>query len=182
MMLLKIFQRKLLIPLLFFAVLFTTSCRKYLIIDDYFSDELKLDTVFAETRHVKAYLWGTAGMFPDEGNIQIHNHTPGPLATDEGFTAFSTGAGYSGVRFILGEVNANNLHSLNTWGHYYKIIRKCNTIVSRIDEAKDMTTEDRFNILAYARFIRAYAYYNILVDFGSPILLGDEIIESNASL
>jgi hypothetical protein len=179
---LKIFQRKLLIPFLFFAVLFTTSCRKYLIIDDYFSDELKLDTVFAQTRHVKAYLWGTSSMFPDEGNIQNNNHTPGPFATDEGFTAFSTGAGYNGIRFILGEVNASNLFSLNTWGLYYKIIRKCNTIVSRIDEAKDMTNEDRFYILAYARFMRAYAYYNILIDFGPPILLDDEIIESNATL
>lgn len=182
MKLLKIFQRKFWIALLFFVVLFSTSCRKYLVVDDYFGDELKLDSVFAQSRHVKAYLWGTAGMFPDEGNILLNSHTPGPFATDEGFTAFSTSPGYNGIRFVLGEINASNLFTLNTWGNYYKIIRKCNTIVSRIDEAKDMKNEDRFYILAHARFMRAYAYYNILVDFGPPILLGDEIIESNAAL
>lgn len=182
MKLLKIYQRKFLIPLLLFVLLLPTSCKKYLSVDDYFSDELKLDTVFAQARHVKAYLWGTAGMFPDDGNIQLASHTPGPFATDEGFTSFATGSGYNGIRFILGDVNASNLFNMNTWGLYYKIIRKCNTIVSRIDEAKDLTTNDRFYILAHARFMRAYAYYSILMDFGPPILLGDEIIESNASL
>ena len=180
MKLLKIVQRKLLVPLLFIAILLP-SCRKYLTVDNYFSDELKLDTVFAQTRHIEAYLWGTAGMFPDEGNLQLNSHTPGPFATDEGFTSFPSG-GYNGIRYVLGDVTASNLFTLNTWSNYYKIIRKCNTIVSRIDEAKDMTTNDRFYILAYARFMRAYAYYNILMDFGPPIILGDEVIESNAAL
>jgi len=151
-------------------------------VDSYFSDELKLDTVFAQTRYVKAYLWGTAGLFPDEGRLQNTSHTPGPFATDEGFTSFLTSSGYSGMRFVLGEVTASNLYSMNTWGSYYKIIRKCNTIFARIDEARDMGTTDRFEILGNARFIRAYAYYNILMDFGPPILLGDEVIESNAQL
>lgn len=158
------------------------SCKDFLSVDNYFSDELKLDTVFAETRYVEAYMWGAASMFPDEGNLLINNYTPGPLATDEAFTAFLTLHGYNGMRFVLGEITAGSMHSLNTWGNYYRIIRKCNTILTRIDEAKDMTTKERFNILAYTRFIRAYAYYNILVDFGPPILLGDEVIESNASL
>jgi len=178
----KIYQIRFLTPVLLLTVLISASCRKYLTVDNYFSDELKLDTVFAKSRHIEAYLWGTASMFPDEGNLQLNSHTPGPFATDEGFTAFSTAPGYNGIRYVLGDVNAANLYSFNLWGHYYKIIRKCNTIVSRIDEAKDMTTTDRFTILAYARFIRAYAYYNILADYGPPILLGDEIIESNAVL
>ena len=182
MKLLTIIKRIYLIPVLFILVFAASSCKKFLSVDDYFSDELKLDTVFAETRHIKAYLWGTAARFPDEGDLQNSNYTPGPFATDEGFTSFLTSSGYNGIRFVLGEITANNMFDLNQWGNYYRIIRKCNTIFTRIDEAKDMTTTDRFYILSYARFIRAYAYYNILVDFGPPILLGDEIIESNAIL
>lgn len=159
-----------------------SSCKDFLSVDDYFSDELKLDTVFAQTRYIEAYMWGAAGMFPDEGNLQQNSHTPGPFATDEAFTAFLTVHGYNGMRFVLGEITADRLYSLNAWGTYYRIIRKCNTILTRIDEAKDMTTKERFDILAYTRFFRAYAYYNILIDYGPPILLGDEVIESNASL
>lgn len=168
--------------ILFLTTLLSTSCKDFLSVDDYFSDELKLDSVFKETRYLEAYLWGTAALFPDEGSLQNNSHTPGPYATDEGFTSFLTSSGYNGIRFVLGEITANNLYSLNTWGTYYKIIRKANTILTRIDEVEDLTTKDRANILANARFLRGYAYYNILVDFGPPIILGDDIVESNASI
>lgn len=167
------------------SVLFLSfsSCSDYLSIDNYFSDEIKLDSVFANTRYITAYMWGAANMFPDEGNILQNNYTPGPLATDEAFTSFlSTTHNYNGMAYVLGEVTPSSMRSFNTWGNLYKIIRKCNTIFNRIDEAKDMTTKERFEILGTTRFIRAYAYYNILVDFGSPILLGDEIMESNEKL
>lgn len=171
------------IPFLCFSMLLvSSSCKDYLNIDNYFSDELKLDSVFAQTRYVTDYMWGTAGLFPDEGNILDYNYTPGPLATDEAFTSFLTGSGYNGMRFVLGEITASRMYDLNMWGVYYRIIRKCNTIFKRIDEAKDMTTKERFNILANTRFMRAYAYYLILTDFGPPILLGDEIMPNNDPL
>lgn len=168
-----------------FLVLFLSffSCSDYLSIDEYFSDEIKLDSVFASTRYITAYMWGAANLFPDEGNLLQNNYTPGPLATDEAFTSFlSTTHNYNGMSYVLGEVTASSLRSFNTWGNLYRIIRKCNTIFNRIDEAKDMTTKERFEILGTTRFIRAYAYYNILVDFGPPILLGEEIMDSNEQL
>lgn len=164
-------------------MVYLSSCKDLLSVDNYFSDELKLDSVFAQTRYVEAYMWGAVALFPDEGNLLNGSHTPGPLATDEAFTSFFTSSGYNGMRFVLGEINANSMHSFHgVWGNMYKIIRKCNTILERIDEATDMTTRERFDIIGYTRFMRAYAYYNILMDFGPPIILGDEIIESNASL
>jgi len=170
------------IVLCLFLMVSISSCKDYLSIDNYFSDELKLDTVFSKTRYIEAYMWSAANMFPDEGNLFNNNYTPGPLATDEGFTGFLTEYSYNGMRYVLGEITAGNMYSLNTWGNQYKIIRKCNTILKRINEAKDMTTKERFNILGNTRFIRAYAYYNIIVDYGTPILLGDEVVESNESL
>jgi|LSQX01.2.fsa_nt_gb hypothetical protein len=164
-------------------MVYLSSCKDLLSVDNYFSDELKLDSVFAQTRYVEAYMWGAAALFPDEGNLLNGSHTPGPLATDEAFTSFFTSSGYNGMRFVLGEINANSMHSFHgVWGNMYKIIRKCNTILERIDEATDMTTRERFDIIGYTRFMRAYAYYNILMDFGPPIILDDEIIESNATL
>jgi hypothetical protein len=159
------------------------SCRDYLNVDGYFSDELKLDSIFAQTRYIEAYMWGAASMFPDEGNLVQTPYTPGPMASDEAFTMHSSsGTEYAGVSFVMGEISPSNLKSLDTWGNLYKIIRKCNTIISRIDEAADMTSSDRMYILGYTRFIRAYAYYSLLVDFGPPILLGDEIVETNETI
>jgi hypothetical protein len=171
----KIFN--ILIPL---VVLFP-SCKDFLSIDDYFSDEIKLDSVFAEKRYVEAYLWATSIFFSDEGSLLQQTRTPGPLATDEAFTAMAT-QHYNGMAFVLDEISARNLGALDIWSNMYLIIRRCNTIFKRIDEAKDMTTIEKFKIIGNARFMRAYAYYQLLLNMGPPILLGDEIIDNNESL
>lgn len=44
------------------------SCN-YLSIDDYFSDEIKIDEVFANKRNVQAYIWGMTGDLRDEGSL-----------------------------------------------------------------------------------------------------------------
>jgi hypothetical protein len=128
-------------------------------------------------------MWGMAAMFPDEGQIYQNPYTPGPLASDEAFTLFPTSSSRIwGMAFALGELTPDNLQSLNTWGNLYRIIRKCNTILARIDEASDWTATERLRILSYTRFYRAYAYYYLLLDFGPPILLGDEILENNEAI
>lgn len=58
------------------------SCN-YLSIDDYFSDEIKIDEVFANKRNVQAYIWGMTGDLRDEGSLYQDADFPGPLATDE---------------------------------------------------------------------------------------------------
>ena len=157
------------------------SCKDYLNIDSYFDNELKLDSVFAQKRYVEAYMWGITELFSDEGRLLYDNSTPGPLATDEGIAMYRPGQGetYMGMAFVQGEIRPDNLRGFNVWGNYYKIIRKCNTILKRMDEAKDLTASDRLRIMSYTRFFRAYAYYNILVDFGPPALLGDDLLENN---
>jgi hypothetical protein len=159
------------------------SCQDYLNIDKYFDDEFKMDSVFTQKRYIEAYMWGAADLFPDEAATIRNNYTPGPLATDEGFNNFRVENNlYHGLDFACGFVNPDQMKDFNKWGTYYKIIRKCNNIITHMDEAADMTYSDRFYIEGYTRFIRAYAYYNILVDFGPPILLGDETLNTNEDL
>lgn len=158
------------------------SCN-FLDVDRYFSDEIKIDSVFNSTRNVEAYMWGITSYFNDEGSIHQNADTPGPLATDEAFTMYETLHGYNGLRLVLNEINASNLYSFETmWKNSYIAIRKCNTLFQRIDEAADMTPLDRAEIMATTRFLRAYAYYKILTVFGPPIIVGDEVIPSNEDL
>jgi hypothetical protein len=158
------------------------SC-DYLNIDRYIDEEMKLDSIFATKRYIEAYMWDAAGRFPDEGAIFGGGsmYTPGPMATDEAFCLFGTGE-FLGMAYVIGELDDDKLGSLNRWKQYYQIIRQCNTIISRIDEADDWTNYERTRILAYTRFIRAYAYYNLLVNWGPVILLYDEIPNNNEEL
>jgi hypothetical protein len=160
---------------------FFGSCRDFLNIDNYFSDELKLDSVFAQKRYSEAYLWGAVAGFPDLARFYRNPYTPGPYATDESFSLAGT-TEYEGLAYVLGEINADNIsgENIGRWDDLYKIIRKCSTFLLRVDEANDWeTVAEKNQLTGYARFFRAFAYYSILVDFGPPILLGDEIVESN---
>lgn len=164
------------------SILTFSSCN-FLNVDNYFSDEVKLDEVFAYKRNIEAYMWGIASSMPDEGALFANPYTPGPLATDEAFTMLQTAHGLDGMSFVLGEITADNLHSFGSWyGNFYMMIRKCNTLLSRIDEAQDLDAVDRARIIANTKFFRAYSYYNLLLNFGSPIIVGDEVIPSNETI
>ena len=68
---------------------------------------------------------------------------------------------------------------MNIWSDMYKVIRKANLMLARMDECQDMTALDRRNYTGYIHFLRGYAYYHILMTCGPAILVGDEIFESN---
>lgn len=167
-----------------------TSCKDYLNIDNYFDDEFNIDSAFSSTRNMEAYMWGAASMFMDESNTIRFNYTPGPMATDEGFNGLTNANGsgnvYFGMDFATGRITPDSYGdgspNLNQWGTYYKIIRKCNSILKNLDMPKDLTNSDRLKIEGYTRFIRAYAYYNLILDFGPPIMIGDEVVNTNEEL
>ncbi|MDR2956312.1 MAG: RagB/SusD family nutrient uptake outer membrane protein [Prevotella sp.] len=158
------------------------SCDDYLDISGYINDDLELDSIFASKRYIEAFMWSAASKFPDEGAIYGNGaYTPGPMATDESFCLYNTGE-FQGMRFVLGELNSTSLGNFNNWGTMYRIIRQCNTIFARIDEASDWTAVERLNIIANTRFIRAYAYYNLVMNFGPVVLLGEEMPNNNEDI
>ncbi len=137
-----------------------------------------MDSIFTQTRYVEAYMWGgAAAMFSDEGQISVlldrtcwdhwlpTRHLPCLMLMVQAVTR--------GMRFVLGVYYPpDNLGPFgNNYKNLYKIIRKCNTILTRIDEVPEMSASDRINILGYTRFIRAYAYNKLLMEFGPPIIL-----------
>ena len=167
-----------LIIVAFIALYCSMSSCNYLNVDDYFMDTLGYDSIFQNKLNLQQYLWGTAAFFYDEGAIWGSTYTPGVVGSDEAFTMWGHDE-YQGTQFVLGNINPDNLMSMNVWPQMYKIIRKTNLIFQRIDECKDLTTLEEREILGYAHFMRAYAYYHILMNFGPVVLIGDETLETN---
>ena len=153
------------------------SCN-FLSVDDYFNETLKYDSVFSNKYNIERYLWATAASLPDEAAIYGNNYTPGPFATDEGFTLSDPGT-FRGMTYNMGWITPANIYVMNTWNSLYLIIRKANTILSRLDEVQDMTSYERMEFLGYVYFMRAYAYYHLAVKYGPVILLGDEVLNNN---
>lgn len=162
----------------FIALYCSMSSCDYLNVDEYFMDTLGYDSIFQNKLNLQQYLWGTAAFFYDEGAIWGSTYTPGVVGADEAFVMWDQDE-YPGTQFVLGNVNPDNLMSMNVWPQMYKIIRKTNLIFQRIDECKDLTTLEEREILGYAHFMRAYAYYHVLMNFGPVVLIGDETLETN---
>ena len=163
--------------LLFAFIALLSSCN-YLDVDEYFDDTLKFDSVFTQKRYFEAYLWGAAGQLPDESNIFGNEYAPGITAGDDIFTVMSPDI-FRGLAFTLGYVTPDNLRGMNVWSDMYKVIRKANLMLSRMDECQDMTAMDRRNFTGYLHFLRGYAYYHILMNCGPAVLVGDKVFESN---
>lgn len=164
--------------ILLLAILSITSCN-YLDVDKWFDDTMKYDTIFSRKEYLERYMWNIAAQFPAEDDILASPYTPGPLATDEAFAPFAA-ATYLGTALVNGDINEENITgNFNTWASMYKIIRKTNIILSRMDEVKDLTNLDKSDIWAYTYFMRAYAYYHLIMDYGPVILVGDQVYPSN---
>ena len=168
------------------------SCN-FLSIESYIENDLKLDSIFSQRRLLEDFMWGVTKYLPaDEGSI-IHeednsngyNHwgyTPGPLATDEAFTTWPTWS-YPGMAYVMGEINANNLGPFrNRWNQWYQAIRQCNMVLDRMKECEDCIKTDMDRFTGYTKFMRAYAYYLLLMNFGPVIILYDEVVPNNEVL
>lgn len=155
-----------------------SSC-DFLSVDKYFDDTLKYDSVFSNKSNLEKYLWGAAGELPDDSKIFGNDATPGITAADDIFTLMDPGL-FHGKALGLGMVSAADTKGLGVWGSCYKVIRKANLIMSRMNECKDITPLERQELLGYTHFLRGYAYYHILMNYGPVIIVGDDPLSTNA--
>ena len=58
-------------------------------------------------------------------------------------------------------------------------IRKANMILARIGECKDITPLQRAELIGYTHFLRGYAYYFILMNYGPAVIVGDLVFDNN---
>jgi len=157
-----------------------SSCN-FLSITKYIENDLKLDSIFVQRRTLEAFMWGISSYLPsDEGQILQYAYTPGPIATDEAFVLWPTDQ-FPGMAYVLGEVNANRPY-FGGWWSWYEAIRQSNIVLERMDECQDCIRADFDRIRGYTKFMRAYAYYLLLMNYGPVILLYDEVVPNNEQL
>lgn len=153
-----------------------SSC-DFLNVDDYFEDTINIDSVFQNKVYLEKYLWGTAALLPDESNIFDNAYYPAILGSDEAFTMWESN--YYPQKFTLDWVTADDMGGMNIWTKMYQIIRKANTIFLRIDECKELTAQDKREMVGYAHFLRGYAYYFLLLNYGPLLIAGDEVYDTS---
>lgn len=98
-------------------------------------------------------------------NMSNDGHFFGDEALSD--NAFVSGSGFSGVSLIAaGSYDPTIGRVREEWGYRYSCIRKCNNVILNIDRVPSMDETLKQRILAEARFIRAYSYFQMAFWFG----------------
>lgn len=164
-----------------------TSCEDMFggFLDKQPSNELTGEQVFSDWNltvqfHIDTY------NFLRYGACRI-NDTWLDAATDLAETSYGKGVRTS---FNLGNFYGVSGESelSGTWEHYYRAIRKCNMIITRINEvpktpgiSNDKYEGDKKNYTAEARFLRAYFYWELFLRYG-PIPVVEKVLDPNGDL
>lgn len=99
-------------------------------------------------------------MSTDNAEIQLPNPTSNELEFDEmGFTA-------------------SNTYISSYWSTCYSLISRCNTILSRIENA-DINENAKKSIQGECYFLRAYAYFYLVRMFGDVTIVKEEFTSPN---
>jgi hypothetical protein len=82
--------------------------------------------------------------------------------------AYVSGDGFNAVSKIAnGAYDPSNGRVTAEWGYRFTCIRKCNVVVLNIDKVPGMDSTLKHRILAEARFIRAYSYFQLVNWYGN---------------
>lgn len=163
------------------------SCN-YLNVDDYFEDTFKEDSIFANKYNIERYYNGAVAMLPKEGRLWHWGCTPGVTGSDEAVSCgkYSNGileVSFSGTELTIDAIIATSMSGwdwdFNVWDECYKVVRKVNTMLSRLSSVPDMNSFERMEFQSKLRFLRAYAYYWILQNQGPMIIVGDGLLGTN---
>lgn len=160
-----------------FMVLPFASCN-FLDIDTYFEGTFKTDSVFHSKKNAEGYLWHTPTLLPDPGAIYGGSWNLGEFGSDEMMTRWRKDEFWP-MFFSVGELNERNLRNEYLWTNMYRMIARCNLMFQKVNEVEDMSTLDKQAYIAYAHFMRGYAYYHLLINWGPLLILGDDVIPTS---
>lgn len=121
----------------------------------------------------------------------LHNRFQGSYldaATDDGVPTKDLGGNNSLENYRNGQLSPGNIASLDggAWTTNYMGIRRANLFLQKIEEfpnsAIGITPETRKYMMAEARALRAYYYFELLKRWGGVPIIGDQVIDMDSDL
>lgn len=149
------------------------------------SNELTEEQVFSQWTTTKEFHFDTYN-YLRHGAGRI-NASWMDAATDLAETSYAAG---TRISFNIGNYYADGAAAelTGTWEHFYRGIRKCNMLLSRIDNvpkqaelSQEGYERDKMNYKAEARFLRAYFHWEMFLRYG-PVPLVTEVLDPDGDL
>ena len=155
------------------AALTFTSC------EDFLTEEVRgqqnLDTYFTTIDECNAYVTGcyqdiTCGGWWNINTVWLLSE----MCSDDAWMGNTTQSQSDYISLAHYQGNgASNGPISNFWQYRYKGILRCNVAIDRISQTELTDTETQNRLVAEARFLRAYYYFELVRNFGGvPLMTG----------
>lgn len=151
------------------------ACESYL--DKLEDKPLDLESVFKKRTTTEQYLWNVYSYIP----TTTINGSLNTSVSDEAIFCF--------VGFGSESVNNGSWSTSSApgamWAHYYQGIREANIFMDALQKKKWCPEEvisfkEQTKMANEARFLRAYYYSQLMIQYGPVILMGDELMDLTA--
>ncbi|WP_255412430.1 RagB/SusD family nutrient uptake outer membrane protein [Dysgonomonas sp. Marseille-P4361] len=159
-----------------------SSCSDYLDVDKYFDDIQNIDSAF--TRRV--YAEGFLSNIYDILYVEMADIPTGSVGQG-GYLLFASDDiirnSRDGIcqKYQNGEYSSENTLEEDKWKRLYEPVRKATTFIKYIDNCKELTMNERADLKAQGYFIRGYAYWTLLRQYGPLPMIPEEGFEIDMS-
>ena len=153
------------------ATLFFTSC------EDFLTEEIRgqqnLETYFTDIEDCEAYIVGcyqdiTCGGWWNINTVWLLSE----MCSDDAWMGNTTQSQSDYISLAHYQGNgASNGPISNFWQYRYKAILRCNTAIEYISQMDLVDTERQNQLVAEARFLRGYFYFELVRNFGGVPLI-----------
>lgn len=165
-------KQKLIILTLFVSLIFT-SC------DDFLTEDVRgqqnLDTYFQSVEEAESFITGCYQAITFGGWWNINTvWLLSEMCSDDGWMGNTTQSqsDYISLAHYQGTGQSNGAIS-NFWQYRYKGILRCNIAVERIGQSEFSDEHMKNRLIAEARFLRGYFYFELVRNFGGvPLVTG----------
>ena len=164
---------------LFATLTFTTSC------EDFLTEEVRgqqnLDTYFQSIEECESYMVGCYQALTYGGWWQINTvWLLSEMCSDDAWMGNTTQSQSDYISLAHYQGNgASNGPISNFWQYRYKGILRCNIAIDRIAQVETQDTETRDRLVAEARFLRGFYYFELVRNFGGVPLMTSYVLPEN---
>ena len=144
--------------------------------DDFLTQDVKgtqvLDNYFNNEQECLAQVYGCYQSLAFDDWWQIYNtYILADMCTDDGWMNNTTQGqdGYNDLVLYQGKTTSGTL--ANFWQYRYKGIHYCNTVLEYVPNVSSISEEKRNRMIAEAKFLRGYQYFELVRNFGGVPLV-----------
>jgi len=159
------------------SAMFLASCSDYL--DVKLEDQLTLEKVFSKRATTLNYLAHVYSYIPYEAEYQGTNSTAEVFPGGDGAVVpmsdeamFSTYQWSTYLNFRTGDWGPTTPY-FNIWKYQYTGIEQASIFLENVDKCPDLTAEEKRQMKAEARFLRANSYFQLFRRYGPVLVWGD---------